>query len=366
MRCLFRIHTLRSPLLSRAFLAGLCFCLPQTTRALTVLETWNFDDTSGRSLNLAVNSASGRSTSAARWDVAIPGLSTTGNGALRIRDTADGGPGRRTSFVNFASVASTGAVSLRLRLDAWNLATSPAPGSAPPHLEIALIQDNALVAAELVLEASPNGLRYGWRKEGAATRWSSALLASASNVPTELRLTVDLASRLLMLTRPLAGQAVEVAGIASLPAAVTNLRSLRWACRGDFTAGGDPTTRYLDIGLLQIEAGTASEFPGFTPGPEGQSALLLAALGQERTDIVASDALPCLTATGENTFDFRFFRARDDLDYVIETSPDLAMWTVISTNAGNPNDWVTYPLTTPGSGDGARLFARLRINVPAP
>lgn len=340
--------------------------LAPSLSALTVLETWEFNDSSGRTLNLAVNTANGRTAASARWDVAIPGLATTGNGALRIRDAADGGPGRRTSFVNFASAVSSGAVSLRLRLDAWNLALSPAPGSAPPRLEIDLIQDNALVAAELVLEATSTGLRYGWRRDGTTTKWASTLLASTSSVATELRLTVDLASRLLVLTRPVPGQADEVAGIANLPVAVTNLRSLRWACRGDFTAGGDTNTRYLDIGLLQVEAGTAAEFPGFTPGPDGQSALLLAAFGQERSDIVTADAFPRLIATGGNAFDFRFFRARDDLDYVVETSPDLAAWTAVSTNAGTPNDWVNVPLNALGNGDTARLFARVRVSVPAP
>jgi hypothetical protein len=365
VRSLFPFHPTRATRLRRIALVVITLCLLPSAQALTVLETWNFDDVSGRTLNLAANSATGRTTSAAaRWDVAIPGLTTTGTGALRVRDAADGGPGRRTSFVNFASTTTSGAISLRLRLDAWNLA--PAPGSTPPRLEISFIQDNALVAAEIVLEATASGLRYGWRREGTTPKWDSTPLASASSVATELRLTVDLASRLLVLTRAITGQADEVAGIASLPAAVTNLRSLRWACRGDFTAGGDTTTRYLDIGLLQVESGTAAGFPGFEPGPAAQPALLLAALGQERTDIVTADAFPRLTATSATTYDFRFFRARDDLDYVIETSPDLAVWTAINTNPGTPDAWVTVPLTAPATGDGHRLFARLRISVPAP
>jgi hypothetical protein len=352
-----------SPTLLHAGLIGLSLCLLPTSRALTVLETWNFDDVSGRTLNLAVNTANGRTAASARWDVAIPGLSTTGTGALRIRDAADGGPGRRTTFVNLASTTTSGAISLRLRLDAWNLAT--VSGATPPRLELGFIQGNALVAAELVLEATATGLRYGWRREGNTTKWDSTPLSAASATVAELRLTVDLASRLLVLTRPISGQPDEVAGIATLPTAITSVNSLRWACRGDFTAAGDTTTRFLDVGRLQIESGTAAEFPGFAPGADGQSALLLAALGQERTDIVTADAYPRLTATSGTTFDLRFFRARADLDYVIETSPDLVTWTVASTNAGTPDAWVTVPLTA-AAGDNARLFARLRVNVPAP
>ncbi len=349
------------PFLTRLGFALLAAAVP--ARAAAVLEYWTFDDPVARTLDLAANSAPGRTTRAARWDVAIPGLATTGSGALRVRDAADGGPGRRTTFVNFAAEPTEGAVVLRLRLAAWDLAPSPAAGATPPRLELGFIQGNALVAAELVLEATAAGLRYGWRREGAATRWHPVILPAASAAPVELRLSLDLSSRLLVLSRIRADTTTEFAGVAALPAVVNRLTSLRWACRGDFTDGGTPA-HFLDLDDLRIESGVTTEFPGLAPAPDGRPALLHAALGLDRPDISSSDAEPRLASSGPDNLSFTFLRARDDLDYLVETSPDLATWTPAALNPGAPGAQVAFALAAPPAP--GRLFARLRVTVPAP
>jgi len=339
----------------------LALCLPSLGRA-AVHDSWNFNATANTTLNLATNGAPGRTTAAARWDVAIPGLATTGTGALRVRNNGLAGTGRRTSYLDFAFEQITGTESLRLRLAGWNLAL-PAAGP-PPRLDLAFIQGSATVAAGLVLEHSAAGLRLGWLRAGSTTTWRTVNLAASSNSTLDLRLSVNLTERLLVLVIE-GASANEVVGVAALPAAINRLTSLRLAVSGDFTANGQ-STRFLDLDQLSIEDGAVADFPGLAIGTDGLSGLLRIALGLERPGAIAADAMPRLVDNGSGTLVFHFQRARSDLDYSVEVSRNLATWELAALNPGQPESLASVSLVGyPISEATPRLFARLRVAVPA-
>ncbi len=338
--------------------------LPIATAALR--EDWAFNDAAGLALHLAVNTAPGRTSPPARWNVAIPGLATTGAGALRVRNTGDGGPGRRITFVDFTAESLAGHASLFLRLDAWNLA--PPTSGPPPRLELGFVQGAGLLAPGLVLELAPEGLRFGWSPSAGLERWAAAPLPAVSAEPLQLRLDLHLSDRLLAFARVRDGLPDELLAIAALPPAITRLTSLRCALRGDFTAGGQPA-RFLDVGHIRVETDAPpANFPGLSPSaPDGLPGLLRAALGLERPDVAATDAPPRLAPAPAPSGDllFRFFRARPDLDYHVETSTDLSAWQSYALNPGTPDALVSLLLPAVSPVE-TRRFVRLRIQIPAP
>jgi len=63
-----------------------------------------------------------------------------------------------------------------------------------------------------------------------------------------------------------------------------------------------------------------------------------------------------------NANSFTFFRARADLNYIIEASSGLSTWITLATNPGSVGTSVTYTDTSP-PGTNER-FLRLRVTSP--
>jgi hypothetical protein len=339
--------------------------LPTALLADIPLDVWPFDDVANRTLFQSVNTAPDRVTAAARFDVAVPDSATTGVGAFRIRNNGTFGPGRRTTFVNFAAERTAGRVVLTLSLDRWNLAAvSP---STSPRLELDFVQGEKLLVAGLVLAIDPatGNFRYGWRRDGGEPRWQSFPLPSSSTTGAVFRLGIDLDTALLAASLQRTGQSERLIGIAPLASGVNRLTSLRFALSGDFTAGGD-ASRYLDLDALRFEIDEDPHYPGLAPAPGGQSGLLIAALARDQPGAASpSFSEPSLTADSLGNYAFTFFRARDDFDYLVERSTDLVTWRVVATNPGAIGQEVNLSIAPPVA-PGTRVFARLRLQVATP
>ena len=102
---------------------------------------------------------------------------------------------------------------------------------------------------------------------------------------------------------------------------------------------------------LPYNAPNASDTDG-----DGINLFLEYALGSNPTTS-SPTAQPTLNANS-----FTFFRARPELNYIIEASSGLSTWTTLTTNPGSVGSTVTYT-DTPPYGTTKR-FLRLRVNQP--
>jgi|GEM_PF-1785716 len=94
------------------------------------------------------------------------------------------------------------------------------------------------------------------------------------------------------------------------------------------------------------------------PDSDGLANLLEFALGS--SPIAASPvASPVVGVVAGNNLEFRFFRARSELTYLVRASSDLKNWTTVATNPGSVGQNVTYiaPAPTPPG----RVFYRLQV-----
>lgn len=76
--------------------------------------------------------------------------------------------------------------------------------------------------------------------------------------------------------------------------------------------------------------------------------------------------LPIIGLDGSGRATLSFLRARTDVTYLVEGSPNLSQWEIVATNPGSvgQNVTVTYGVTTLAPAGAPRLFLRLRATNP--
>jgi len=226
------------------------------------ISDWSFSEAAGSTLNLTVNSGTGVDGPATTWDVAISGVATDGNGALRVRNTGGGGSGTRTTYADFGPVpaaVSSGLVELYASFSAWNLAGAAAGG---PAFTLALVEGNDFTTAQFTLAAGPAGLSLSGSSDafgnGGNVAQTAAFAASGTQLLT-VRLTVDLDALSYGLAYNIgSGSAFVPLGSAAVDSFTAGVNSLRLSLSGDFTVGGQ-ADRGLSVDRIWVTTSAVPE-----------------------------------------------------------------------------------------------------------
>lgn len=239
--------------------------------AATTIADWSFNEAAGTTLNLTSNAGTGLGGPPGQWDVAVPGVATTGAGSLLVRNTGGGGSGTRTTYADFGPVPAavgSGILSLYARFSGWDFGMPMTDG---PVFTLALIEGNDFATALFSLQASPAGLRLGGGSDPggnggsiAGAAWFDLSSAQALTV----RLSVDLDNRGYSLAYD-SGSGFQTLGIAAIDSLTLGVNSLRMAMAGNFSAGLQP-----DSGLAIDRIWVVDQDP-LAPIPEPASAALL-------------------------------------------------------------------------------------------
>lgn len=264
---------LHPPLRPSLRLLAACAALALATQAqaATTIADWSFNEAAGTTLNLAANAGTGLGGPAGLWDVAIPGVATTGAGSLLVRNNGGGGSGTRTSYADFGPVpaaVTSGILSLYASFAGWDFGMPMTDG---PVFTLALIEGNDFATAFFSLQASPAGVRLGAGSDpgGDGGNFSNAAwFGLSSTQPLTVRLSVDLDNRGYSLAYD-SGSGFQTLGIAGIDSQTLGINSLRLALAGNFAASAAP-----GAGLAVDRLWVVDQDP-LAPIPEPASAALL-------------------------------------------------------------------------------------------
>lgn len=248
---------------------------PAAVRADTLVSNWTFSEASQTTLNLSANTGAGWGGAGTTWDVAIPGLATSGSGLLNVRNTGAGGSGTRTAYADFGPVTSqitAGTVSLYASFASWNLAGAGANG---PRLTLALVEGNDFTTAQFSLAATAAGVTLSGSVDpfgdGAAIA-STALFVPARNTPLNVRVVADLGLLSYSVDYDV-GAGWATLGSAAVDSLTAGINSVRLSLSGDFTVGAQ-ADRGLAVDRIWVVEGPVAAIP-----EPGAAWLLLAGLG---------------------------------------------------------------------------------------
>ncbi len=357
-----------------------------TTNASTALT--GLTDTSGLAIGMAVT---GTGIASGTTIAAIPsGTSVT----LSANATATGSAtftfgGQLTGNPRITGLASTAGLEIGQTVTGSGIPAGtllvgilPGSGSVPGAILLSQLPTSTLASTSLSFAnpAGPAVLGGTGRLAGAVTLTSGAGLsfhlstAPASHDKLELGSTLAFGgSNTLTIT---------AAGAAPTPGTYTLLTaggtisgstpalSLPSGWSGSLAqSGGDlvlsvTATTPRQAGRQQHFAtwqDTGNAADSADPDADGLNNLLEYALDADPNAPSASAAPVVSVAEGRLTLSF--FRARSELVYEVQASPDLSTWTVIATDPGTVGQTVTVSDTVPLS-EQARRFLRLRVRVP--
>lgn len=212
----------------------LSLCLVATLARADIIADWEFDGPAGQTLNQAANTGSQPFGPGTAWNVAITGLATDGNGALRLANDGKGGSGTRSAYADFGpdfdSIAS-GRLSLFARLGAWQL---PAEGEL--GFSLGFIEGSSFGTAGWRLSADAGGFRLAGTVDpwGDGSAVAPGLLAGGWTTLT-LRLDLRLDTRAYQLGYD-TGAGLQWLGGGQADSLTAGVNSLLLGVDGDFGA----------------------------------------------------------------------------------------------------------------------------------
>ena len=127
-----------------------------------------------------------------------------------------------------------------------------------------------------------------------------------------------------------------------------------------------------------IDGWRVDQFLTVPGGPTGASAQNLADFDKDGLVTLVEYALnlsptvasvtgvPTSGRDGNGRATLSFLRARSDVDYIVEGSPNLSQWETVATNPGSVGQTipVTYGITTLAPAGAPRQYLRLRVTAP--